>query len=73
MKTKYKRLKTILTLKVQKLNLAFLMANLGEFSIFNGFLNLNNFLLFDFLNLNNFWLYGFFNQFITIILLTSPF
>ena len=44
---------------VKKLDLKFLVFNLGKFQYFNDFLNIVNFLLFDFFNVNSFIVFGF--------------
>lgn len=54
MKTNHKRLKAVLVSEIKKLSPVFLVWNLGEFSLFNGFLNSMNFLFFDLRNLDNF-------------------
>ena len=41
-------------LGIKKLGLTFLILNLNKFLLFNDFLGLANFLLFDFCNLDNF-------------------
>ena len=54
MKASRKWLKAALALEVKKLGLASLALKLGEFLIFDGFLDLAKFLPFEFPHLNNF-------------------
>ena len=54
MKASCKRLKATLALAVRKLEPAFVTSKLGEFPLFDGFLDLADFLPFDFLDLDNF-------------------
>ena len=71
----YKQLKTVLTLDVRSLDLASLVANLDKFSLFDYFLDLNDFSLFDFSNLDNFKSFDnflFFNNFSNFSINLSP-
>lgn len=54
LKVNYKKLKAILVLEVKKLGPAFLIPKLGNFSLFNSFLDIANISLFENPNLNNF-------------------
>ena len=55
MNTSHKLLKTIVISKVKKDGPTFLIPKLGEFRLFDGFLDLTNLSLFDFPNLDNFF------------------
>ena len=57
MKASYKQIKIILALGVKKLEPASLLSKLGEFLLFDGFLDLAKFLPFIFPNLDNFRLF----------------
>ena len=61
----YKQLKAALALRVKKLGSLFLMSKLGEFPLFNGFLDLANFC-----NLDIFWHFDLPNFLIIFTLLT---
>ena len=54
MKANCKQLKAALALGVRKLGPAFLLSKLGEFLLFDGFLDLAHFLPFEFPNLDDF-------------------
>ena len=54
MKASHNWLKVTLALEVKKLGLASVISKLGEFPLFDSFLDLTNFLSFEFLDLNNF-------------------
>ena len=56
MKVNRKRLKADLASRVRKLGPASLASKLGEFPLFDGFLDLADFLSSEFLDLDNFWL-----------------
>ena len=64
MKASRKRLKAALASGVRKFGPAFLASKLGEFPLFNGFLDLANFLPFEFLDLDNFWPFDDFPDFL---------
>ena len=53
-KTSYKQLKVVLASSIRKLGLVFIILKLGEFLLFDNFLDLADFLLSDFYNLDNF-------------------
>ena len=72
MKASYKQFKAILVFKVKKLDPAFVTPKLDKFLLFDNFLDLTNFLLFDFSNLNNFWPFNFFEILANFILLSLP-
>ena len=55
----HKQLKAVLALEIKKLGLAFFVPKLGEFPLFNTFLDLTNFSLFDFPDLDNFGTFDF--------------
>ena len=67
MKANYKWLKAVLASGVRKLSMTFLVVNLGEFILFDGFLDLDNFQLSDIL------VFGFisFDLLLSLISLTS--
>ena len=64
-KANYKQLKAILALEVKKLGPSFLTANLGKFSLFDGFLDLANFWPFD-----NFLVFNSINFSINLLLIS---
>ena len=64
-KVNYKRLKAALALGVRKLGPAFLVSKLGELSLFDGFLDLANYLTFEFSDLDNFRPFDNFPNFLT--------
>ena len=72
MKANHKRLKAALGLRVKKFEPAFLASKLGEFSLFDGFLDLADFLPFEFPNLDNFRLFNNFPNFLASSSLLSP-
>ena len=68
MKVNYKQLKAALALEIRKLGPTSLVSKLGEFPLFDSFLDLANFLPFEFPNLDNFRLFDnfpIFNNFLS--------
>ena len=71
MKASRKRLKASLALEVKKLGPTSLTSKLGKFSLFDGFLDLTEFLPFKFPNLDNFRPYDNFPDFLISFSLSS--
>ena len=71
-KASHNRLKAALALRVRKLGPTFLALKLGEFPLFDGFLDLAKFLSFEFPNLNNFRSLDDFPDFLASSLPLSP-
>ena len=72
MKANRKRLKATLALGIKKLRPAFLASKLGDFPLFDGFLDLADFLLFEFPDLHNFGPFDNFSDFLASSLSTPP-
>ena len=78
MKVNPKWLKTVLALEIKILGWAFLIVNLGEFLLFDNFLDLANFLHFNFPNLDYFWpfnnflIFSFINFLINLLSSSTP-